>query len=130
MTEVYVTESNSESNTTTDTVTGNSGRTTKSKVVGEKLKRFCYTVTQTVYLEQAFGKGDLTTKDGKQKFADDFTKETGEKFDPDRIKTWLRNVTRNLIQTESRRVFVLLRRNFTTDDDPTPPPAPDISVSV
>ncbi len=32
----------------------NSGRTTKSKVVGEKRKRFCYTVTQTVYLEQAF----------------------------------------------------------------------------
>ena len=59
-----------ESNFTTDTITGNSARTTKGKVVGEKRKRFCYTDTQTDYLEQAFGKGDLNTKDGRQKVAD------------------------------------------------------------
>ena len=41
-------------------------------------------VTQTVFLEQSFGKGDLNIKDGRQKVGDVFTKETGEKFDPDR----------------------------------------------
>ena len=87
VTEVHVTVCHAERNTTNDTVTGNSGRTTKSKVVGEKRKRFCYTVTQTVYLEQAFGKGHLNIKDSRQKVADVFTKDTGEKFDPHRIKT-------------------------------------------
>jgi len=44
VTEVHVTVCHAESNTATDTVTGNSERTTKSKVVGEKRKRFCYTL--------------------------------------------------------------------------------------
>jgi hypothetical protein len=80
-----------ESNTGTASVTGNSERTTKGKVVGEKRKRSSYTSTQTVFLEQALGKGELDRKKGRQKVADVFTKESGEKFDPLRIKTWHRN---------------------------------------
>ena len=37
------------------------------QVVGEKRKRISFTFTQTVFLEQAFGKGDLNRKEGRQK---------------------------------------------------------------
>ena len=46
-----------------------------------------YIVTQTVFLEQSLGKGNLDTKEGGQSVADIFTKETGETFDVERIKT-------------------------------------------
>ena len=40
-----------------------------------------------VFPEQALGKGKLDTKEGRQSVADIFTKETGETFDVERIKT-------------------------------------------
>ena len=67
----------------TDSMTG--------KVEGEKRKRFSYTITQSVFLEQALDKGEFDTKEGRQKIAYVFTKETGEKFDPERIQNWYRN---------------------------------------
>ena len=46
-----------------------------------------FTVTQTVFLEQSLGKGNLDTKEGRQSVTDIFTKETGETIDVERIKT-------------------------------------------
>ncbi len=36
-------------------------------------------------------KSNLDTKEGRHKVADDFTKETKDHFDVDRIHTWFRN---------------------------------------
>ena len=41
--------------------------------------------------EQTLGKGNLDTKEGRQSVVDIFTKETGETFDVERIKTCYRN---------------------------------------
>ena len=62
-------------------------RNTTVKLVGDKRKRSLYTLTESVFLEQEFGKGNLDTKEGRQTEDDIFTKETGEKFDVERIKT-------------------------------------------
>ena len=43
-----------------------------------------FTVTQTVFLEQILGKGNLDTKEVRQSVTDIFTKETGETFDVER----------------------------------------------
>ena len=56
--------------------TGKNTKNTKGKVVGEKRNRLSYTVTQTVFLEQALGKGNLDTKEGRRSVTDIFTKET------------------------------------------------------
>ena len=55
------------------------------KLVGEKRKRSSYTVSQSVFLQQELGKGNLDTKEGRQVVSDIFTKETGEKFDVERL---------------------------------------------
>ena len=68
-------------------VTVNSTRNTKGKLVGEKRNRSSYTVTQSVFLQQELGKGNLDTKEGRQVVSDIFTKETREMFDVERIKT-------------------------------------------
>ena len=77
-------------------VTGNSARDTKGKLVGEKRKRSSYTVTQSVFLQQELGKDNLDTKEDRQSVSDIFTKETGEKFYVQRIKTWHLNHKSNL----------------------------------
>jgi hypothetical protein len=43
------------------------------------------------FLEQELDQGEFDTKERRQKIADVFTKETGEKFDPERIQNWYRN---------------------------------------
>ena len=48
-------------------------------------------VTQTVFLEQTFGKDDLNNKEGRHKVGDVFTNENRDKFDADRIHTWFCN---------------------------------------
>ena len=68
----------------------------KGKFTGEKRKLFYYTMTQSVLLEQTLVKGELDSKEGRQKVVDVFTKETGEKFYPDRIQTCYRNHKRKL----------------------------------
>ena len=60
-----------------------------------------FTTTETVFLEKSLGKDDFNTKEGRQKVTDVFTKETGQKFDPDRIHTWFRNHKKNKLQGES-----------------------------
>ena len=63
----------------------------KSKVTGQKRKRYSFSVVQTSFLEVEFTKRNLHSKEVRQKVADDFTKETKEHFDVDRIHTWFRN---------------------------------------
>ena len=61
-------------NTGTPGVTVNSVTTSKSKVTGEKRKRYSFSVVQTSSLEVEFGKGNLKSKEGRQKVGDDFIK--------------------------------------------------------
>ena len=57
----------------------------------EKRKRYSWNTVQTNFLEVEFIEGNLDNKEGRQKVTDDFTKETKEHFDVDRIHTWFRN---------------------------------------
>ena len=58
--------SSNESRTVPPRVTGKSSKNSNGKMTGEKRKRLSFTSTQTVFLEQSLGKGNLDTKEGRQ----------------------------------------------------------------
>ena len=61
-------------------VPGNSANTSKSKVTGQKRKRYCFSDVQTTFIEVQVEKGNLDRPEGRQKVADDFTKDTKKHF--------------------------------------------------
>ena len=112
--EVMVEGGGPESNTDTPSVTVNSANTSKTKVTGQKRKRYCFSVVQSRFLEVECMKGNLNRKEGRQKVADDFTKETKEHFDVDRIHTWFRNHKNKKNMSHLSRGEIVLDTN---DDD-------------
>jgi hypothetical protein len=89
--EVMVEEGMSENNDDTRVVPTHSRKTSKTKVTGEKRKRHCFSPVLSSFLEVELIKDNLDSQEGRQKVTDDFTKETKEHFDVDRIHTWFRN---------------------------------------
>jgi hypothetical protein len=60
-------------------------------VTRQKWKRYCFIDVQTTFLEVQLEKGNLDRPEGRQKIADDLTKETKEYVPVERIHTWFRN---------------------------------------
>jgi hypothetical protein len=86
------TATDDETNTVTDPTTGNSDKTSKKKVGGERRKR----QTQhphTVYLETQFEKDLLHSQEGRQNVDTVLTKESGDNrgIDVEKVNTWVRN---------------------------------------
>jgi hypothetical protein len=72
-------------------ICGNSVKTSKKKIAGEKRKRHKFTCTHIAYLETQFEKDLLHTKEGRQNVTTVLTKESGEHFHVEKVNTWVRN---------------------------------------
>jgi hypothetical protein len=64
-----------EINAGAPSVTANSANTSKTKEIGQKRKRYCFSVVQTTFLEAQLKDGKLDRPEDRQKVADVFTKD-------------------------------------------------------